>query len=272
MNMLVSVGIPVYSGGVLTRSALESVLSQEGVAQLEVVVIDDGSPEPQEPVLDDLLADPRVRFLRHTERRGAAATWNELIAASLGTFVKILPQDDVLLPGALAAQTRALRASDAVLVAGRSQILTRNGRAVGPPIGLNGLDGPKDRAALISAICRLGGNPIGAPGAHLMRSEAARMVDFRESDRYVLDLAHSVELLRLGDMIGILEPHVGFRISKGAWTWRLGDQQVTDFMRLVDGLRANLSPGSDVIYPRERVVRSARRRTLARRALYTILG
>lgn len=270
--MLVSIGIPVYSGGSLTRAAIASVLSQSDAPPLEVIVIDDGSPEPQQPILEDLIAHPSVRFWRHKRRQGAASTWNELVATSRGAFVKILPQDDLLLPGALATQTRSLQESDAVLVAARSRILTRRGQALGPALGLKNLVGVQDRSAVAREIFRTGGNPLGSPGGILMRTAIARNVRYEESNRYVLDLAHSMDLLRFGSMIGLSSSHVGFRVTRGAWTWRLRDEQLQDFMKLIDELDPEQYAGSKTSKTRHEIMSTARRRTIARLALYAIVG
>ena len=71
---MLSVIVPTYDRPAKTNRALRSILSQD-FADLEIVVVDDGSPTPF-TLADDLAADPRIRVLKQTTNRGAAAARN----------------------------------------------------------------------------------------------------------------------------------------------------------------------------------------------------
>lgn len=97
----ISVIIPTYNRKRQLRAAVESVLSQ-GVASLEVLVIDDASTDG---TLDDLrsLGDLRVRLLSNSRSKGPAGARNSGMLAARGQLIAFLDSDDLYLPGHLSA-------------------------------------------------------------------------------------------------------------------------------------------------------------------------
>ena len=93
----VSAIIPCYNGERCVADAVESVLAQTE-PRVEAIVVDDASPDASARVLEPLLANPRVRLLRHEENRGIAAARNTGIRASRAEFIGFLDQDDLWLP------------------------------------------------------------------------------------------------------------------------------------------------------------------------------
>jgi glycosyltransferase involved in cell wall biosynthesis len=91
--------VPTYNPGDLLTRSLGSVLAQS-MADLEVVVVDDGSREPQEWVTG---LDPRVRYLRQ-DNRGVSVARNVGVAAAGSDWVALLDQDDEWVPDKLALQ------------------------------------------------------------------------------------------------------------------------------------------------------------------------
>lgn len=95
---LVSVVIPCYSQAHLLPVAIESALAQEG-ASVEVIVVDDGSPDDVRAVVDRYAS---VRYIRQ-RNQGLSAARNTGLRKSSGEYVLFLDADDRLLPGAIAA-------------------------------------------------------------------------------------------------------------------------------------------------------------------------
>ncbi|TQM64003.1 glycosyltransferase involved in cell wall biosynthesis [Humibacillus xanthopallidus] len=91
--------VPAYNPGDLLTRSLSSVLTQS-MADLEVVVVDDGSREPQEWVTG---LDPRVTYVRQ-ENRGVSSARNVGVAAARSDWIAFLDQDDEWLPEKLALQ------------------------------------------------------------------------------------------------------------------------------------------------------------------------
>ncbi|MBA3844460.1 MAG: glycosyltransferase [Actinobacteria bacterium] len=73
--------------------AVESALGQRG-CDLELIVVDDGSPDPVQEVLIGI-DDPRLRVVR-IEHGGTAAARNAGIAHAQGRLIRFLDADDVL--------------------------------------------------------------------------------------------------------------------------------------------------------------------------------
>ena len=97
--MKFTVVIPTYQRAELVRQAVQSVLAQT-CQDFEIVVVDDGSPEP----IRLRLPDARLRVLRHETNRGPAAARNTGIRAARGELVAFLDSDDLWLPEKLARQ------------------------------------------------------------------------------------------------------------------------------------------------------------------------
>lgn len=100
----VAVIIPCYDDGPLVEQAIASVREQEPV---EMVVVDDGSSDPDTRVVLDGLAARGVRVVRR-ENGGLAAARGTGLTATSAPFVYPLDADDLLEPGALAAMVDAL--------------------------------------------------------------------------------------------------------------------------------------------------------------------
>jgi glycosyltransferase involved in cell wall biosynthesis len=91
------------------RAAVASALAQAGCS-FELIVVDDGSPEP----VANLLTDPRARVLR-IDHAGLGAARNAGVAASRGRWLRFLDADDVYPPDSTAALLHtAGRRSDVV--------------------------------------------------------------------------------------------------------------------------------------------------------------
>jgi glycosyltransferase involved in cell wall biosynthesis len=89
----VSVVIPCFRAADTLRTAVESVLRQSW-SDLEVIIVDDGSPDHSLLVALKLAEeDPRIRVLSQANS-GPALARNRGIAASVGTLIAFLDADD----------------------------------------------------------------------------------------------------------------------------------------------------------------------------------
>jgi glycosyltransferase involved in cell wall biosynthesis len=105
----VSVLMPTYGHAALLRRALESLQAQT-LADWELIVVVDGSPDATGAVLAGLPADPRVTHLELPENRGLGAALNLALARASAPLVAYLPSDDVYYPAHLAELVAALDA------------------------------------------------------------------------------------------------------------------------------------------------------------------
>ncbi|SFR66499.1 glycosyltransferase family 2 protein [Halogeometricum limi] len=108
---LVSVVIPAYGRPEYLDAAVESVNDQT-YGPIELVVVDDCSPDPIEPIVEDATTDAlsSVRVVRHEVNRGANAARNTGIEASNGEFVAFLDDDDYWRPTKVEKQVAAFEA------------------------------------------------------------------------------------------------------------------------------------------------------------------
>ena len=95
----ISFVVPTYDRSHLVKRAVRSIVDQ-GMANLEVIVVDDASPDPVR-LPAELADDPRVRLVRHNDNRGAAAARNSGAREARGIWLSFLDDDDMLLPGTL---------------------------------------------------------------------------------------------------------------------------------------------------------------------------
>lgn len=106
--MLVSVIIPTYNRASIIEYALDSVLSQS-YAPIELVVIDDGSTDGTEKLLERYLAEyPDVVKHHRKSNGGCASARNTGVSLCTGDFVAFLDSDDRFLPNAIASMMAAL--------------------------------------------------------------------------------------------------------------------------------------------------------------------
>jgi glycosyltransferase involved in cell wall biosynthesis len=103
----VSVVVPTHNRRDLLTSTLRSILCQRD-ADLEVVVVDDGSRDPDvaAQVTADL-ADDRVVLVRNAVPTGVSAARNRGIATARGSWVAFCDDDDLWAPDKLALQLAA---------------------------------------------------------------------------------------------------------------------------------------------------------------------
>ena len=111
----ISVIIPVYKVEPYLDACVSSVVGQT-FSDLEILLVDDGSPD-RCPELCDTWAqkDPRVRVI-HQENGGLSAARNTGIEAATGEFLAFVDSDDMLEPDALRRAWEAQQACQADLV------------------------------------------------------------------------------------------------------------------------------------------------------------
>ncbi len=116
--MRVAVVIPCYQQAEFLPDTVASVCAQT-YRDLEIVIVDDGSPDDTAGVAERLIAahpGRQIRLLRHANQ-GLAASRNAGIAASDAEYVLPLDADDLIDPGFVEDLVRVLEARPDVSIA-----------------------------------------------------------------------------------------------------------------------------------------------------------
>ncbi len=103
----ISVAIPTYKRSGLLCEALSSVLSQPSSLPYEIILVDND----QSPRILDLVRNfpaDRLAVYQNSSNLGMWGNMNQALTLSRGEWVLFLPDDDLLVPGALAAFERVL--------------------------------------------------------------------------------------------------------------------------------------------------------------------
>lgn len=116
MNLDISVILPVFwrqatPGAVKElQRAIGSVLEQRYPGQLEILVIDDGSPSPVAAGFPPtaLRSDPRIRWLRLRHNEGLVNALNVGLASARYDLIARIDSDDAWLPGKVEKQAELL--------------------------------------------------------------------------------------------------------------------------------------------------------------------
>ncbi|GAA2509625.1 bifunctional glycosyltransferase family 2 protein/CDP-glycerol:glycerophosphate glycerophosphotransferase [Pilimelia columellifera] len=109
---LLSVVVPAFRVQGYLRECLDSILDQ-GVDDLEVIVVDDGSPDSCAAIAAEYVQrDPRVRLVSLPVNEGLGPARNHGLEAASGEFVWFVDSDDRLSSGALKAVSRRLVETD----------------------------------------------------------------------------------------------------------------------------------------------------------------
>ena len=117
INPLVSIIVPCYNSRETLPMTLRSLAAQK-YKNLEILIIDDGSRDPVEDVVQ-AQGDRRIRYF-FKENEGLGLTRNFGIDQAQGKYVFFLDSDDELFPGAIANLVRFAETKKLEVVAGQT--------------------------------------------------------------------------------------------------------------------------------------------------------
>lgn len=184
MERAISIVIPFYrTPPRLFVRCMESILAAQ-LPDLEVIVVDDGSPEEFRPMLDDYDDGDTVRVI-HVPNGGVSAARNRGIREAAGKWVMFVDSDDYVDPEALkaAAVCARERSGDVVIFGGGADLngaIRFNTTFLKP--GINYAEKESDRIALMASALAVGKLPpgyvqyytLGAPYSKILRTDFLR--------------------------------------------------------------------------------------------------
>jgi glycosyltransferase involved in cell wall biosynthesis len=189
---LVSIIIPYYMQEEFIAETVWSAKRQT-YPNVEIIVVDDGSPQPAAPLLDGIGG---IKLLR-IENLGCPGARNAGFDSSSGEYLIFLDGDDVLLPGAIEAHLEALAGSpEACLSFGSVRVIDKDGRQMRPAR----ICRPRKDYFLMLLEC----NPIASPGSMMLRR--GPFVEVGRYDSRLRYLPDDYELLlRLARRFGFVQ-------------------------------------------------------------------
>lgn len=123
--IIASVIIPVYNCVTTIDAQLEALGAQVSDAPWEIVVVDDGSTDGTQGLIEKYRKTmPGLRLIQASEKRGIAHARNVGAANARGRIFLFCDADDIVAPGWLSAMTRALGQHE--FVVGRVEVSRLN--------------------------------------------------------------------------------------------------------------------------------------------------
>lgn len=155
---LVSIIIPAYGHAKFILQSIASVTAQT-FSDYEIIVVNDGSPDNTEKVLESLIEQGAIRYFSQPNQ-GVAQARNYGISQATGKYIALLDDDDVWPPNKLEWQVKAMLESDLAAVGGLSAILG--------PSGLVELIEEDQKIVTFEFTDLFDGNPFISPGQVLI--------------------------------------------------------------------------------------------------------
>lgn len=200
-NPQISVVMPAFRCADTITMAIDSVLIQD--VPLELIVINDCSPDHLDAVMEPYRNHPAVRYVKNEVNLGAAASRNRGVVMARGEYVAFLDADDCWETGKLHKQLRAMEASGAVLCSTARELMTPEGLLTGRIIPV------KERLTYRELLKH---NAINCSSV-LMKADVARAFPMHHEDSHE-DYIMWLEVLReYGYACAVNEPLLKYRLT-----------------------------------------------------------
>ena len=123
---LVTVIVPCYNHEKYVETCLDSIFRQS-YKNIEVIVVDDCSPDNSAEVIKKLQQKYDFKFIEHTENWGLPKTLNQAIKISSGAYITFLASDDLFVPDSIKVRVDWLNSNSQYLaVCGDAEVIDEN--------------------------------------------------------------------------------------------------------------------------------------------------
>lgn len=217
--------IPTYNRARWLPGAIESVLAQ--TERDFALVISDNASTDETPQVVARYDDPRITYVRREENCGLNAHYNSWFERIETEFLFVIPDDDRLLPDALATTEAALDANpSAAFVHAQVDVIDEHDALIAAAHDMTGLKGDtvESGAEFIRRSMEMSYR-VHASTVNL-RTEAVRTTLLDERDYPVTDLGHWMRVALGYDIVFMARPLARYRIHSGAYS--AGAAQVTE--------------------------------------------
>lgn len=203
MGEMVSVIMPAYNCAGTIGTAIASVLAQQ--VPLELIVLNDCSPDELDAVMEQYRKDPRVRYVKNETNLGASGSRNRGVRLARGSYTAFLDADDWWDAGKLERQLAVLKKEQVVLCSTGRELVTAKGERTGRVIGV---------PERITYRMLLRHNCINCSSV-LLRTEVAREFPMDHEDSHEDYIMWLRILKKYGRAAAIDEPLLKYRLSAG---------------------------------------------------------
>ena len=114
-NDKISVIIPVFNRHDLLKASIESIINQTH-ANLEVIIVDDGSDDYTKNVIKQFIKDPRVTVLTNATNYGCYPSINLGLNMCSGDYITVHGSDDVSIPTRLQTMIHEAKTDNKLMI------------------------------------------------------------------------------------------------------------------------------------------------------------
>jgi len=164
---LVSAIVSAYRSERFLRGCLDDLEAQTIASQLEIIVVNSGSPENEEPIILEYQRRYRNIVYIKTERETVYGAWNRAIRIARGRYLTNANTDDRHAPDAFEKMSAVLEREPGIGVVYANSAVTRAENATlesGPLTGC--LHWPPFSAPLLFSVCHVGPQPMWRRSLH----------------------------------------------------------------------------------------------------------
>jgi glycosyltransferase involved in cell wall biosynthesis len=237
-NPLTSICIPCYNAEKFIGDTLRSVLAQT-YCDLEIIVCDDCSTDNTLQVVKSFV-DPRITIYVNKHNLGCTGNYNKALSYAQGTYVKLLCDDDIIVPQCVEKQVAAFEQNkdkNIVMVTANRAIVSEDGRQLFKIIHFPHTGIMEGRKAMKKSI-RSGTNIFGEPGLPLLKTEVVKKTE-PLTIKYCNDLELWGKVLLHGNLFVINDILFNFKLVTTSETVRIGWEQWKFLKQLIESLATN---------------------------------
>lgn len=159
---LISALVFVYGAERFMRGLLEDLCAQTIAPQMEIIVVDTGSPTDEGAIVRELVArHPNIAYLRTPERETTTAACNRCVKAARGRYLTLACADDRHRPDALERLVAALQTDPgAILAYADVAVTTTENEVFGTTNVVGHFRWPEFDAPRLFEVCYVGPQPV----------------------------------------------------------------------------------------------------------------
>lgn len=237
MDPLVSIIIPCYNASGFLELTVNTVLKQN-YQHLEIIIVNDGSNEPQTLKLLENFSDKRITII-HQENKGVSSARNIGLRSATGKYIMFLDADDLFSPDYIQKLVHFFEQNDAYGVSGGEVIkIDATGKSTGEQIKSG--EGEIQKKILLY-------DPVVStcPSVYLIRRNILikNNISFNETLTSTADKFFFIQLSRFTKFHHQPGIFLYYRVHQGGMSFTLNDRLLNDNIKYYEELKKyNLIP------------------------------